>query len=499
MGLWYLYFAGLIYLINIISMISLIFFQKKDMSVTFAWLLVLIFIPLLGFILYFFFGSTHKLNMMSRKYRMEEIEKFYSAKLAESIEAIWEDEMPFYDPHTENYRDMIIMNGRDSKCLYTENNNVELLINGQEKFPRMFQEIEQAKDSLNVLYFIIKSRDEIGKKFIDLLARKAAEGVAVKVVYDGFGWLKTRRKDFAPIEEAGGVVQRFLPSLIKNIVEVNYRLHRKMVIIDGKIAYTGGINVGDDYLGLYPRITPWRDTSVRVCGAAVNDLQIRFFEDWVFLEKQNKKLEDPIHKQDVASIFVKYFPNRFPEGEAPGHAGVQIISCGPDSRYPTHRDSYMKLCSAAKAYLYIQTPYFVPDQALLESIRLAATSGVDVRIMLPGIPDKNFVYKVAMSYVEELLAAGIRVYTHKGFLHAKTMVIDDYVASVGSTNLDLRSFKLDYELNTLVYDQHFAQLCKATFLRDVEDCREIDLAMFKRRGNFQKALESICRFVAPLS
>lgn len=496
---WHFLIAGIIYLINIISIISMIFFRKKDMSVTFAWLLVLIFLPAIGFLLYFFFGSTYKLEMMSKRYRMTEIEEFYSAKLFEAVDELRDQEFQFADPRTETYRNMIVMNCRDSHCFYTENNNLELLVNGQQKFPRMFEELEQAKDTINVLYFIIKSNDEIGGQMIDILAKKAAEGVSVKLVYDSFGCLKTHLRDFDPIVNAGGVVQRFLPSMFKNMVEVNYRLHRKMVIIDGKIAYTGGINVGDDYLGRYPHITPWRDTSVRITGAAVRELQMRFFEDWIFLEKQNRRIKDPVYRQDLSLLMKRYFPSGFPEGEEPGHLGVQIISCGPDSRYPTHRDSYVKLCMSAKEYLYIQTPYFVPDATLFDAIRLAAVSGVDVRIMLPGIPDKKYVYHVAMSYVEELLAAGIRVYTHKGFLHAKTFVSDDYVASVGTTNVDLRSFKLDYEVNTLVYGEAFSRTCKETFLKDIEDCREIDFVKFKQRGRAQRIAESICRFIAPLS
>lgn len=562
---WNIVVPSTIYILNAISIFTLIFIRKKDMSVTFAWLLVLIFIPVLGFVLYFFFGSTFKLEVMSKAYRMKDIEAHYNKVLDFELTAMKEEQIEFNDPMTEKYRDMIIMNSRNSGCLYTQNNTVELLVNGQEKFPRMFADIEAAKVSINVLYFIIKSRDQIGKDFIGLLARKAAEGVEVNVVYDGFGWLKTFRKDFRPIEEAGGKVQRFLPSHIRTILLVNYRLHRKMVVIDGKVGYTGGINVGDDYLGLYPKMNPWRDTSVRVTGNAVKELQLRFLEDWIFLEKQNKKITDPIYKAGLAEISARYFPEdaafvapddkeiseeieeieeelcvepeppliselgeRLVRGEEPelnvriepgktethrgpepggrlepcmsaGRAGVQIIACGPDSKYQTHKDSYVKIISSAKDYVYIQTPYFVPDQTLFETMRLAAQSGVDVRLMLPGIPDKKYVYYVALSYVQELLEAGIHVYFHKGFIHAKTFVSDDHVSSIGTTNLDLRSFKLDYEVNTLVYDTEFALTCREQYLRDVQDSREINLEEWGKRNGWHYVCESICRFIAPLA
>lgn len=505
---WNLTISIMIYIINAISILSIIFFRKKDMSVTFAWLLVLIFIPLLGFVLYFFFGSTRKLELMSKAYRMEDIENHYQKALNFELQAIEAEQITLKDPETEKYRDMIIMNARNSGCFFTQNNQVELLVDAQQKYPRMFEEIEKAEKTINVLYFIIKSRDQIGRDFIELLARKAAEGVEVKVVYDGLGWLKTFRKDFQPIEDAGGKVQRFLPSYVRTILLVNYRLHRKMVVIDGKVAYTGGINIGDDYLGLYPGMSPWRDTSVRVVGSAVQELQLRFLDDWIFLEKQNKKLTDPIYKEELSKLRERYFPlptegDGQEKGKAlggqPGRMGVQVISCGPDSKYQTHKDSYVKIISSAKDYVYIQSPYFVPDETLFETMRLAAQSGVDVRLMLPGIPDKKFVYYVALFYVQDLLESGIQVYFHKGFIHAKTFVSDDHVSSVGTTNMDLRSFKLDYEVNTLVYSTEFAGICRDQFLKDVEDSRQVKLEEWEQRGSWHYICESICRFIAPLA
>ncbi|MEG0157535.1 MAG: cardiolipin synthase, partial [Anaerovoracaceae bacterium] len=342
---------------------------------------------------------------------------------------------------------------------------------------------------------IYKTKDPIGRELTKILEEKAAEGVEVRVLYDALGCLKTKLRDFDGLVAAGGEVQRFLPSMFKTLIEVNYRLHRKMVVIDGEVCYTGGINVGDDYLGNYPNITPWRDTSVRVTGTAVKELQFVFFRDWVFCVKQNRKLTKGTHMDEIRNKKDLFFP----VSEPAGNMGVQIIQCGPDSKYEAHKDSYVKICTAARDYLYIQSPYFVPDQSLLDAIRMAAQSGIDVRLMLPGIADKGFVYKVAMSYVEELLEAGVRIYTHKGFLHAKTMVIDDFVASVGTTNLDIRSFKLDYEVNTLVYSKNFAVTCKETFLKDIEDCKELDLETFKQRGSLAYIAESLCRFFAPLA
>jgi len=486
--------AGL-YGINILSIISIIFFEKRDMSTTFAWLLVLIFLPVIGFMLYFFFGNTKKLEVMSRKYRITRAEELYLHKRQEMIQQKDKAGETQKDQKNLRYKDMIQINSKNADCIFTQNNNVQLLINGQEKFPRMFEDIRNAKSSINVMYFIIKSRDDIGKKMIDLLTQKAAEGVKVRVIFDGLGCLKTRKKDFDPIVKNGGEVQRFLPSMIRTLMQANYRLHRKMVVIDGKICYTGGINVGDDYLGKYPKITPWRDTSVRITGSAVFELQFLFFRDWVFCARQNRRAGYMKSIEESGKQPQEYFPMP----EETGDMGVQVIKYDPGNKYEAHKDSYVKMCTSAREYLYMQSPYFVPDQTLLESIRMAAQAGTDVRLMLPGIADKGFVYKVAMSYVEELLEAGVRVYTHAGFLHAKAIVIDDHVASVGTTNMDLRSFRLDYEVNTLVYSREFAIECRDTFLKDINDCREIQLEEFKKRGKWEYIKESFCRFLIPLS
>lgn len=495
---WEIIIPLLLYLINIISIIVIIFFRRKEISTSYAWIMVLIFLPILGFLLYYFFGSTYKLEMMSKKYKLTEVEDQYMNELEKYLSDIRVAGDPFKNPKTLKYEDMILINSKNANCFFSEDNKVELLVNGQSKFPRMFEEIKNAKHSINVMYFIFKTHDQVGKEFLDLLEQKAAEGVKVKVLYDGLGCLKTKLKDFDGIVKKGGEVQRFLPSLARTLMTANYRLHRKMVVIDGKSCYTGGINVGDDYLGKYEHITPWRDTSIRITGSAVKELQLLFFRDWIFCAKQNKKMRknfDAVRFMQETEDNTEYFP----EPEETGSMGCQVIDGVPGTKYAVLRDSYVKMCTSAKDYLYIQSPYFVPDETLLDAIRMAAQSGVDVRMMLPGIADKEFVYKVAMSYVEELLEAGVKIYLHEGFIHSKTMVIDDFVSSIGTTNLDIRSFRLDYEVNVVTYDQEFAVNCKETFLSDINDSKEVKLEEFKKRGKFQYILECLCRFFSPLS
>ncbi len=484
----------LMYIFNITAVISIIFVRRDDTGVTFAWLFVFLFLPYVGFILYFFIGSSFRLRVMSRRYGLSQIEEKYSENLDKYIEKIEDDKTKFNELETNKYRDMIILNTKNAISYYTENNNVELLINGEEKFPRLFEDIENATTSIDILYFIIKSKDEIGKKLISLLADKARQGVKVRLIYDAIGCLSTQMRDFNEIKKAGGEVYRFLPTMTGSFLYVNYRMHRKMVIIDGKIAYTGGINVGDEYFYSKKAENPWRDTSIRLTGSSVLAIQIRFTTDLVFIQNQIWR-----HKKTYEIKYDEHLKEALLEPTERGNMGVQIVSSGPSSDGEMIKDGYVKMITSAKRYLYIQSPYFVPDRTLINSLRIAANSGVDVRIMLPGIPDKRYVYYVTLSHVEELIKAGIKVYFHKGFIHAKTLVIDDHVSTVGTTNMDIRSFKLDYEVNAFVYNTKFAIECRDTFIKDIDDCKNIDIKTFRDRSMWSRFAESFCRLIAPLA
>lgn len=485
----------IIYLLNIVSTISIIFIRRNDTTgATFAWLLVFLFLPYVGFILYFFFGSTFLMRSMSRKYGMSEIEELYSKNIDKHIIAIEDKSLIFNEAETEKYRDMILLNANNEKCYYTQNNNVELLIDADEKFPRLLEDIKNAEETIEILYFIFKTKDEIGKKLLTLLTSKAKQGVKVTLIYDSIGCLKTSIYDFDELKAAGGEIYRYLPTMLSSFLHINYRMHRKIVIIDNKVAYTGGINVGDDYFGLMKINKPWRDTSVRLTGSCVYALRVIFWGDLNFLKNQSRK-----YRKIETFMSEEKLVNIFSQPTTIGKVGVQIVSSGPGDDHETIKDAYVKMISSAKKYVYIQTPYFVPDITLLESIRLAAESGVDVRIMLPGVPDKKYVYYVTLSYVETLLKSNVKIYFHEGFLHAKTLVIDDQVSTVGTTNMDMRSFKLDYEVNAFVYNNVFALKCRNTFERDILNSTKAELEIFSNRSLRSKFFEAICRFIAPLA
>lgn len=484
--------AFVLYIANLLAAISILFIRKKEVGSTIAWLLILAFVPWLGFLLYFFFGSTQKFKILSRKYQPNTRATQYSISPTENGEALISDKFNLSGQGRESCRDMILMNLRGSGAVYTQNNAVRLLNSAKEKYDLMFEEIANAHQTVNVLYFIFKTKDESGKKLISLLARKAREGVKIRLVYDTLGCLKTRRADFQELIDAGGLVYGYLPSFFRTVLQVNYRMHRKMVIIDGEIAYTGGINIGDDYLGQDKRIKPWRDTSIRLTGSCVNQIQLQFIRDWVTIDAQARHpYNDKIDSDRNLHTYMK-------QPRETGGAGVQIVSSGPDCLYPYTKDAYVRMVTQAKNYLYIQTPYFVPDETILSSLRCAALAGVDVRVMIPGVPDKSYAYHVTISHMGDLLRSGIKVFVYPGFLHSKTFVSDDLISNVGTTNVDIRSFDLDFEINAVIYDREFAQTCRHSFEQDQIQSIEMTVESYKKRPFFDKIQEGLLRLVAPL-
>lgn len=332
-------------------------------------------------------------------------------------------------------------------------------------------------------YYIIRD-DEIGRTIRDILVQKAREGVEVRLLYDGMGCLFTGSKYFRPIVEAGGEIASFLSPFIPYInIRVNYRNHRKITVIDGKTAFTGGLNLGDEYLGKSPKYGFWRDMHLMIEGSAVDQLQLRFLMDWNFASKSKIPTSN------------EYFPFK----NNAGFSGVQIVSSGPDSQWAAIHQGYFKMITRAEKKVYIQTPYFVPDDSLAEALKVASLGGVDVRIMIPAMPDHPFVYWASTSYIGELLESGAKAYIYdNGFLHSKLLITDDSVASVGSANLDIRSFAMNFEVNTFIYDAETVQKLQKIFMEDLKLCKEITLDSYKNRSLMVKVKESVSRLLSPL-
>lgn len=471
--------SAIIFIINIIFALTLIFLERRNSTTTWAWILILMFIPGLGFILYLFLGQDHSKKKRFTAIRNEEL----AENITRKKQMLNLHHLNFKDPFIHSIKDMILLFYRNSGSVFSKNNKITLLNNGAEKFPALIQELNKATDHIHIAYYIIRD-DEIGRTIRDILANKAKEGVEVRLLYDGMGCIFLSKKYFKPLVDTGVQIASFLPPFLPYInIRVNYRNHRKITVIDGQKAFTGGLNLGDEYLGKSPKYGFWRDMHLKVEGSAVDQLQFRFMMDWEFASKNSMSSWD------------KYFP---PKEEA-GNSGIQIVSSGPDSKWASIHQGYLKMITRAERRIYIQTPYFVPDDSLAEALRVAALGGVDVRIMIPGMPDHPFVYWASTSYIGELLEAGAKAYVYEnGFLHSKLIIADNAVASIGGANLDIRSFAMNFEVNAFIYDGKIIKELEHSFLEDLKISKKITLEAYNARPLWMRFKESVSRLLSPL-
>lgn len=475
-----------IYIINIIAILALVFFEKGDLPNAILWIIVLLFLPIVGFIIYFIFGSTYKPKILSMKYSPKQIEEKYKSIIGD-VKELLEGDFKI-----KGNEDLIRFNSNNPLGIITGNNSLKVFNDAKDKFSDLFVDIENAKESINLEYFEFQSQDDIGKKLIELLEKKAEQGVKVKIIYDRIGSNRTSYSDFADLIKKGGEVQIFLPSLFKTFITINYRLHRKIAVIDNIIAYTGGINIGDEFLGRNKKVSPWRDTTVRIIGDMVSVLQIRFLIDWQYLLVLNNIYVDKIDVEEIVKIQREYSKKL---GE--DKMLIQFLTDGPDCRFRYGRDNYAKIILNSKKYVYMQTPYLAPDETVLNAIRIASQSGVDVRIIIPGAPDKKFVYQVTMSYAKELVRYGVKIYLYNEFIHSKCIFSDDNISLIGTTNMDERAFRLNYENDIVIYDEKLTKENKEQFERDMENCTELTPEDLVNESICCKIKQAIIRIVTP--
>ncbi|MEN6350191.1 MAG: cardiolipin synthase [Syntrophomonas sp.] len=471
-----------LFLVNIVFAVLLIFFERRNPTVTLTWLLVLFFIPVLGFFLYIFLGG----DMRKKKlfYLKEAEEKKILPALVQQDESLHSDRLVFNNPRVHEYRDIIHLHLNSSQSLFSQDNQVEVFNDGKELYQELMDSLKKAEKYIHMEYYIIRN-DSTGKAIRDILLEKARAGVEVKFLYDGMGCLHLPQKFFQQLIQAGAEVSEFFPPFLPYInLRINYRNHRKICIIDGEQGFLGGFNIGDEYLGLSKEFGYWRDTHLRIRGSALDGLQLRFLLDWRFACRYEFEVDE------------RYFPERKVEGDT----GVQIVSSGPDSKWSSIRDGYLRMISDARKNIYIQTPYFVPDDSILEALKIAALSGVDVRLLIPDKADHLFVHWANLSYVGELLEAGGRCYSYcsQAFLHSKMLLVDGFVSSVGTANMDIRSFNLNFEVNAFIYDEKVTLGLDQAFLNDLKNSREITMDEYVRRPARVRIKEALSRLLSPL-
>jgi cardiolipin synthase len=474
----------IILILNIFFAVTVVFIERKNPTATIAWLMALVFAPVIGFVLYLFIGQSFHRDRMFR------IKKEEDEALTDIIESqkkeLFREDLPMERPVPDSYRRMMLMLMESNRAMITVHNQARIFIDGNDKFDALLGAIRGAKDHIHMEYYILKD-DAIGNEVFAALTERARAGVSVRFLGDGLGAAGPGKEFFRHYLEAGGKLEFFFPSLIHiTHPRINYRNHRKIAVIDGKTGFIGGFNIGDDYLSRDPRWAPWRDTAVEVQGDAVAAMQLRFFLDWNYAAKG-----------DEITFDARFFPENT---SSPGTwLPMQIVSGGPDTYWNPIKESYLKLIQLAHESVYIQTPYFIPDESILDALRMAALSGIDVRIMMPAKPDHWFVYWAGYSYIEQLLESGVKAYTYDtGFIHAKTIVVDEAAASVGSANWDVRSFRLNFETNAVIYDHEIAKQLKQYFLTDLEVCSALDAERFAALPMKIKLKLSMSRLFSPL-
>lgn len=471
-----------------------IILENRDPAKTMTWLLIFILLPGIGIVIYAIFGrNIRKIKMLRTQKLATDIK---DKNLFENLEEIEE----LVTLEQKSIRNNIILNDVEEEDFakkrvislllntgvfpFTTNNNIEVYTDGNQKFERLLKDIENAKEYIHLEYFIIKE-SEIGTKIKNALIKKSKQGVKVRILYDDVGcwrfWF--HRNFFNEMRKHNIQIEPFIPNKFPILGgKLNYRNHRKIVVIDGYIGYTGGINIGDEYLGMNKKFGYWRDTHIRVEGTLVYMLQMIFLTDWYYTTKE--------------ILLTKRF---FPKMGHCGNSMVQVAASGPDSDWEAIHYAYFSAISQAKKSIYIETPYFIPDESLLKALNSAALSGVDVRIIFPKIADHKIVNTASYSYFSDILKSGGKVYLYtKGFIHSKVIIIDDKITSTGSANMDLRSFMLNFEINAFIYDKEVIDIMTKDFLEDMKNSEELKLEEFNNRSMIKKVKESIARLFSPI-
>ncbi len=470
----YVFWALYIYIT--VSVIAVILLENRNPAKSLVWVLALVFLPVVGVVLYAFVGQDFRRKKIISK---KSLHRFNANPISETHcgEA---DKQIAFEPNV--MRTVNLLENNAEAAVYAHN-KIDVFTSGAETFEAIFADIEAARKHIHVEFYIVEN-DDVGKRFRDLLARKARQGVRVRFIYDYLGGFSLKKRFFKPLREAGVYFHAFLPAIpYIGLSKVNYRNHRKLLVVDGRVGYTGGMNVADRYVK-GNRLGLWRDTQVRFEGAAVHGLQNAFLVDWYFVDR--KLITD-----------AKYYPAPTVLGE--NRNLVQIVSSGPDTDFETIMQGIVSMITSAQRYIYIHTPYFLPTESILSALQIASLSGVDVRLLVPEKSDTHLAQMATKSYFRQILDAGVRVFLYqKAFLHSKAIVVDDMVSTVGTANMDFRSYEQNFELNAFVYDETTAKTLRQAFETDLQQSREITLDEWKQRKKKERLKDSFARLFSPI-
>lgn len=458
--------------IAIVAMITVLL-EHRQPAKTIAWVLVLSFLPLVGIVLYFFFGRRTRKDRHIWEKSLNQLTKRSMIEFAEQKQL----ELP------EEHKELIQLFVNQNFALPFKNNETDVYVSGYEFFPALLAEISKATHHIHIVSYIIDD-DPLGRLLRDALIDKARKGIEVRLLFDDVGSWKTPNRFFEQMREEGIEVHPFMPVRFPAFTgKVNYRNHRKIIVIDGKVGFIGGMNLAQRYVKGHKGIM-WRDTHVKISGAAVYGLQRAFLVDW-------------FHADRTLITDRKYYPDTT---ITPNNNLIQIVTSSPTNVWEELEQGYIKILLSAKRYVYMETPYFLPTEPIFFAMRTAALSGVDVRLMVSLKTDSKLVQMASRSYLTQTIQAGVKVICYEeGFNHTKLLVSDDNVATIGSANIDFRSFENNFEANAFFYDKSMAQRIKDIFLTDETKCVPLEkIKEINHKSFIYRLWESVVRLLSPL-
>lgn len=467
----WLYYALMgIYVFTIVVILGVVISENRNPVKSLAWVTVLLMLPVVGIILYLFFGRSIKNTRMISRRNRKKLKRLDNHRPTDIRKL----------SYSEPVKQQIKLARSLTGAYFYDNNDIEVFTSGRKKFERLFEDIRNARHSINLQYYIFEN-DAIGSALAKLLKEKAKEGVKVRLIYDHVGSFHVKKKFFRQLQKAGVEAYPFFKVNFPLLgYRINWRNHRKIAVIDGKIGYIGGMNVADRYID-GGKFDTWRDTHLRITGPGVASLLYSFAVDWNFMGQ-------PLLEED-----------KVVEHTQKGNAGLQLITSGPTNQWNNIELMFHKAVSTARERVYIQTPYFLPTEGLLKALVTAALSNVDVRIMIPYRTDSAILRYASFSYISECLRAGIKIYLYKpGMLHSKLIIIDHEITSIGSTNFDFRSFEHNFEANMFIYSEEFNRKIGEQFLADQHSSVRILASDWKKRPLLKKWAESILRLLSPI-
>jgi cardiolipin synthase len=471
----------------LIAIIIFIIMENRDAQSTFAWIMVFMLLPFIGFLIYMFFGRNWRLQSTRKK-------KFY-AKLTEELDKMLgfiESENPnlvkdLKEGLMSDHTKIVDMLYNTNESMFTRHNTVKILQNGAVKFPALKKDLRKAKEFIHMEYFIWRD-DKLTNEIKDILIDRVNNGVKVRIMFDPAGSILLLFKGKKYIKEMRDAGIKFIPffnSMARSkLTTLNNINHRKVVVIDGHIGYTGGMNMGQEYIDGKPMYKSWRDTFIRVEGESALALHAIFAYDWMSITGK--------------SLFKEKYFKKLNKEEYP-FCPIYSLASGPTSQDSTIRQLYCSMIATAKKNVYVQSPYFVPDPTIYEALKLSARAGVDVRVMVTGVPDKKVAYWAAFAFFEDLIKSGVKIYHYNaGFIHSKTISVDKTFCTIGTTNLDLRSFMTSHETNSVIFDEKTTTELTNDFINDIKECTEMTLEDYKKMSSPVKFRNSMCKLLAPL-